>query len=147
MARDGLLPVGLAKVHPRFRTPYRITAITGVAVSIIAGLVDLSTLAELVNIGTLFAFILVSVGVVLLRRSRPDLERHFRVPAVTLVAILSVLMCLYLMLNLPGETWVRFLVWMALGFVVYALYGYRHSRVGRQEPVPTGSDPGARPPM
>jgi APA family basic amino acid/polyamine antiporter len=142
MARDGLLPIALAKVHPRFRTPYRITAITGVAVAIIAGLVDLSTLAELVNIGTLFAFILVSIGVVLLRRSRPDLERHFRVPAAPLVATLSVLMCLYLMLNLPGETWVRFLVWMALGFVVYAVYGHRHSRLGQRESAGVGSDPG-----
>ncbi len=130
MARDGLLPVGLAKVHPTFGTPHRITLITGVAVAIIAGFVNLTTLADLVNIGTLFAFILVSVGVVLLRRSRPDLERSFRVPAAPLVAALAVLSCLYLMVNLLGETWVRFGIWMALGLVVYFLYGKSHSRVG-----------------
>ncbi len=132
MSRDGLLPVGLARVHPTFGTPHRITLITGVGVAIIAGLVDLTTLADLVNIGTLFAFILVSVGVVILRRTRPDLPRAFRVPAAPLVAVLAVLSCLYLMLNLLGETWVRFGVWMAMGFVVYFLYGISHSRVGQR---------------
>jgi APA family basic amino acid/polyamine antiporter len=131
MARDGLLPRGLAKVHPRFGTPYVITVITGVAVALIGGLVDLATLVNLVSIGTLFAFILVSVGVVILRRSRPDLPRSFRTPAVYAVATASVLLCLYLMLNLTGGTWVRFVVWMALGLVVYAFYGYRSSRLGR----------------
>jgi APA family basic amino acid/polyamine antiporter len=133
MARDGLLPVGLAKVHPTLRTPYRITLITGVAVAVLAGLVGLETLAHLVNIGTLFAFILVSVGVVVLRRARPDLPRSFRVPAAPLVAALAVLLCLYLMLNLTGDTWIRFGIWMALGLVVYFAYGQRHSRVGRRE--------------
>ncbi len=133
MARDGLLPRGLAKVHPRFRTPYVITTITGVAVAIIGGLVDLATLVNLVSIGTLFAFLLVSVGVVILRRRRPDLPRSFRTPAVYVVATLSVLLCLYLMLNLTGETWLRFVVWMVLGLVLYATYGYRHSRLGRRQ--------------
>ena len=132
MARDGLLPRSMAKVHPRYGTPYRITLITGLAVATIAGFVDLSTLADLVNIGTLFAFILVSVGVVILRRTRPDLPRAFRVPFAPLVAALSTLMCLYLMLNLKGETWERFLIWMALGLVVYFVYGRRHSRLQRQ---------------
>jgi len=131
MARDGLLPRGLAKVHPRFGTPYVFTAITGVVVAVIAGFVPLTTLAELVNIGTLFAFILVSVGVVILRRTRADLPRSFRVPAVNLVAGASVLLCLYLMLNLTGGTWVRFLVWMALGVIVYFAYGRKHSRLSR----------------
>jgi len=142
MARDGLLPVGLSKVHPKFGTPHVITMITGIAVAIIAGLVDLETLADLVNIGTLFAFILVSVGVVLLRRSRPDLPRAFRVPAAPVVATLAVLSCLYLMLNLLGETWVRFGIWMLLGFVVYFLYGKSHSRVGQRESE--GAPPPAR---
>ena len=130
MARDGLLPRGLAKVHPRFGTPYVITIITGVIVAVIGGLVDLATLANLVSIGTLFAFILVSIGVVVLRRTRPDLPRSFRTPAVTVVATLAVLLCVYLMLNLTGGTWVRFVVWMAIGLVVYAVYGRSHSRVG-----------------
>ncbi len=133
MARDGLLPVGLAKVHPTLRTPYRITLITGVAVAVLSGLVGLETLAHLVNIGTLFAFILVSIGVVVLRRTRPDLPRSFRVPAAPVVAVLAVLLCLYLMLNLTGDTWIRFGIWMALGLVVYFAYGQRHSRVGRRE--------------
>ena len=133
MGRDGLLPRAIAKVHPTFGTPYRITLITGVVVAAIAGFVDLSTLADLVNIGTLFAFILVSIGVVVLRRTRPDLERAFRVPFAPVVATLATLMCLYLMLNLKGDTWVRFLVWMAIGFVVYFAYGRGHSRLGQAE--------------
>jgi APA family basic amino acid/polyamine antiporter len=140
MGRDGLLPRGLAKVHPTYGTPYRITLITGVVVAAIAGFVDLSTLADLVNIGTLFAFILVSIGVVVLRRTRPDLPRAFRTPLAPVVATLATLMCLYLMLNLKGETWTRFLIWMALGLVVYFVYGRRHSRLGLRgeagEPAP-----------
>ncbi|MEU7987698.1 amino acid permease [Streptosporangium canum] len=132
MSRDHLLPAGLAKVHPKFGTPYRITIMVGVIVAILAGLVPLSTIAELVNIGTLFAFVIVSIAVVILRRTRPDLPRSFRTPLVPLVPILSVLACLYLMLNLPVETWVRFVVWMIVGVVVYVTYGYRHSRVSRR---------------
>ncbi|HSE55507.1 MAG TPA: amino acid permease [Nocardioidaceae bacterium] len=132
MARDGLLPSGLSKVHSTYRTPYRITLVTGAAVAALSGFIGLETLAHLVNIGTLFAFILVSVGVVVLRRTRPDLPRSFRVPAAPLVATLAVLLCLYLMLNLTGDTWVRFGIWMALGFVVYFAYGQRHSRVGQR---------------
>jgi basic amino acid/polyamine antiporter, APA family len=133
MGRDGLLPRSIAKVHPRFGTPYRITLITGVVVAAIAGFVDLTTLADLVNIGTLFAFILVSIGVVVLRHTRPDLPRSFRTPVAPVVATLSTLMCFYLMLNLKGETWERFGIWMVVGFVVYFLYGRKHSRVGMRE--------------
>ena len=132
MARDGLLPQGLARVHPKFGTPYIFTVITGLAVAVIGGLVDLTILVNLVSIGTLFAFMLVSIGVVVLRRTRPDLPRSFRAPAVTLVATLSVLLCLWLMLNLTGGTWVRFLIWMVIGLVVYFAYGRRHSRLGRR---------------
>jgi APA family basic amino acid/polyamine antiporter len=128
MSRDRLLPRGLAAVHPRFGTPYKITLITGVIVAALAGFIPLSTLAELVNIGTLFAFVLVSIGVIVLRRTRPDLKRSFRVPAVPVLPILSVLACFYLMLNLPGETWLRFGIWMVVGVVVYFTYGRRHSR-------------------
>ena len=133
MSRDGLLPRGLARVHPRFGTPYRITLITGVVVAAIAGFVDLETLASLVNIGTLFAFILVSMGVAVLRRTRPDLPRSFKTPAVWVVAVLATVLCVYLMLNLSGETWLRFGIWMVIGVVVYALYGNRHSRLRERE--------------
>jgi basic amino acid/polyamine antiporter, APA family len=133
MARDGLLPRAVSRVHPRFGTPYIITSITGVAVAVIAGFVPLSDLVDLVSIGTLFAFMLVSLGVLVLRRTRPDLPRGFRVPAAPFVAILSVAMCLWLMLNLVGATWERFIIWMAIGIVVYFAYGRRHSRLGQRE--------------
>ena len=133
MARDGLLPEGLAKVHPRFGTPYVFTMIVGGFVAVVATFFPISELAELVNIGTLFAFVLVSIGVIVLRRTRPDLPRAFRTPFVPVLPILAALVSLYLMLNLSGVTWLRFVVWMALGFVVYFLYGYRHSRVGRAQ--------------
>jgi basic amino acid/polyamine antiporter, APA family len=133
MARDGLLPPALAKVHPTFGTPYVMTAITGVGVAVLAGFVDFATLGDLVSIGTLFAFMLVSVGVLVLRRTRPDLPRAFRTPAVYLVATLSVLLCGYLMLNLIGETWLRFFIWMLIGLVVYFAYGRTHSRLARAE--------------
>lgn len=133
MARDGLLPPVLAKVHPTYGTPYVMTAITGVGVALLSGFVDFATLGDLVSIGTLFAFMLVSVGVLVLRRTRPDLPRAFRTPAVYLVSTLSVLLCGYLMLNLIGETWVRFFVWMAIGLVVYFAYGRTHSRLARAE--------------
>jgi basic amino acid/polyamine antiporter, APA family len=130
MARDRLLPPALARVHPRFGTPYLITLLTGGLVALLAAFVPLNELAELVNIGTLFAFIVVSIGVILLRRSRPDLPRAFRVPLVPLVPILAVLACLWLMLNLTGFTWVRFAVWMGIGFLIYFGYGRRRSRIG-----------------
>jgi APA family basic amino acid/polyamine antiporter len=129
MGRDGLMPPWLAAVHPRFGTPYRVTIIVGVIVAITAGLIPLSELAELVNIGTLFAFVVVSAAVVILRRTRPDLPRAFRTPLVPLIPVLSVLACLYLMLNLPVETWYRFLVWLVIGAVLYFFYGRRHSRL------------------
>ncbi|MEU4830804.1 amino acid permease [Streptosporangium sp. NPDC023615] len=132
MCRDNLLPSGLGRVHPKYRTPYLITILMGVVVAALAGLVPLSTIAELVNIGTLFAFVVVSIAVVILRRTRPDLPRSFRTPLVPLVPILSVLACLYLMLNLPVETWLRFLAWMLLGVVIYFGYGYRHSRLSER---------------
>ena len=135
MGRDGLLPRSISRVHPRYGTPYRVTLITGLVVAGVAGFVDLSTLANLVNIGTLFAFVLVSIGVVVLRRTRPDLPRSFRTPLLPVVATVSVLMCVYLMLNLTGETWERFVIWMLLGLVVYFGYGRRHSRVGAEAPA------------
>ncbi|MBV9213070.1 MAG: amino acid permease [Actinobacteria bacterium] len=139
MSRDRLLPPVFAQVSERFRTPYRTTLVTGVAVAVLAATLSLTTLADLVNIGTLFAFVLVSAGVLVLRRRRPDLERAFRTPAVPYVPVLSILASLWLMLNLPGTTWVRFVVWMAVGFVVYFGYGIRHSRLRNQETPPATS--------
>ena len=133
MARDGLLPQGLARTHPRFRTPYRITLITGAIVAVLAAFVPLSTLAELVNIGTLAAFVLVSIGVIVLRRTRPDLPRAFKVPWVPVLPIISAVICFYLMLNLTLETWIRFVVWLVVGIVVYFAYSRSHSRLGIAE--------------
>ncbi|GAA0410344.1 amino acid permease [Streptomyces luteireticuli] len=132
MSRDGLLPRVFSTVHPRFGTPYRSTILLGAVVAVVAGFTSIDVLAELVNIGTLFAFVVVALGVVLLRRSRPDLPRAFRTPFVPAVPLLSVLASLWLMLNLPAETWLRFAVWMALGVVVYFAYGRRHSRVSAE---------------
>jgi APA family basic amino acid/polyamine antiporter len=131
MSRDGLLPGWLSAVHPRYATPYRSTILMGVIAAALAGFIPLSALAELVNIGTLFAFLVVSVAVVVLRRTRPDLPRAFRAPLVPLVPALSVLGCLFVMLNLPLETWLRFLAWMAIGIVIYFAYGRRASRLAR----------------
>jgi APA family basic amino acid/polyamine antiporter len=132
MSRDGLLPRFFSRVHPRFKTPYRSTMLLGGIVAIIAGFTSISALADLVNIGTLFAFVVVAIGVVMLRRSRPDLPRSFRTPLVPWVPALSVMASLWLMLNLPTETWVRFGLWMVLGFVIYFTYGHGHSRMRRQ---------------
>ncbi|MEU5879485.1 amino acid permease [Spirillospora sp. NPDC047279] len=129
MSRDGLMPAWLSAVHPRFGTPYRSTIIMGVVVAALAGFIPLSKLAELVNIGTLFAFLVVSIGVVILRRTRPELPRAFRTPWVPVIPALSVLACLFVMINLPVDTWLRFLAWMAVGVVIYFLYGRRHSRL------------------
>ncbi len=139
MSRDRLLPPVFSAVSARYGTPYRTSLFTGVVVAVIATFVPLSELAELVNIGTLFAFVVVAVGVVVLRRSRPDLERAFRCPAVPFVPVLSVLVSIYLMLNLPAATWVRFVVWMAAGLVVYALYGRRRSRLATGAGAATGT--------
>ncbi|MDN5929626.1 MAG: amino acid permease [Pseudonocardia sp.] len=144
MSRDGLLPRGLSKVHPRFGTPYRITIIVGIVIAALAGFIPLEALAELVNIGTLFAFVLVSVAVVVLRRTRPDLPRAFRVPLVPVVPVLAVLSCVTLMLFLTVNTWLRFLIWLVLGFVVYFLYGKRHSRLAQADSGPASPPPDAQ---
>jgi APA family basic amino acid/polyamine antiporter len=133
MSRDHLVPAKLGKTHPKFGTPYRLTLGIGLVVAIVAGLTPIGKLEEMVNIGTLAAFTLVSLAVPLLRHRRPDIRRSFRVPGNPVIPIVSALICVYLMLNLSLETWLRFAVWMVLGFVAYGLYGYRHSRVGETE--------------
>jgi APA family basic amino acid/polyamine antiporter len=131
MSRDGLMPRRLAPTG-KHGTPVRITVLVGVVVAVLAGFFPIGTLEEMVNIGTLFAFVLVSVGVIVLRRTRPDLPRGFRVPLVPWVPILAVLACLWLMFNLSVETWIRFVVWMLLGVIIYFAYGRRHSMMGRR---------------
>ncbi|MFP1624833.1 amino acid permease [Streptomyces sp. 5K101] len=131
MSRDGLLPRFFSITHPKYRTPYRATLLLGVVIAVIAGFTSLENLAELVNIGTLFAFVVVALGVIILRRTRPDLHRAFRTPWVPLIPILSIAASLWLMLNLPTETWLRFGIWMAVGVVVYFVYGRSRSRLGR----------------
>lgn len=128
MSRDQLIPPQFSAVNQRFRTPIRASLAVGLLVAVIATLVPFEELTELVNIGTLFAFILVAVGIVVLRRTRPDMPRAFRCPGVPAIPILAVLVSFYLMLNLSGVTWIRFIVWMVIGLIVYFIYGYRHSR-------------------
>jgi APA family basic amino acid/polyamine antiporter len=132
MSRDGLLGRWAGQVHPKFRTPYLSTIFTGIAVGIATGMLPLQLLGQLVNIGTLLAFVLVCAGVLILRKTRPDLERPFRTPLVPLVPILGILCCVGLMLTLPGDTWLRLLVWLVIGFVIYFGYSRHHSVLQRE---------------
>jgi APA family basic amino acid/polyamine antiporter len=129
ISRDGLLPPAFSKVHPRFRTPYIPTALTGIVVGITAALLPIQEIAELTNIGTLFAFVLVCLGVWILRHVEPEMKRPFHTPMVPLVPILGALFCTYLMLQLPVVTWIRFFLWMAAGLAIYFFYGRFHSLV------------------
>lgn len=138
MSRDGLLPPVFSRLHPRFRTPHISSAMTGVTCALLAGLFDVSTLGHMVSIGTLLAFVIVCGGVWYLRVKEPNRPRPFRTPMVPLVPILGILVCGYMMYGLPGETWLRLVGWLALGLVIYFLYGRRHSviqRTGRTVPI------------
>ena len=130
MAKDGLLPPWAAKIHPKYRTPHVTTMITGAIVAIMAALVPISALGQLVSIGTLFAFVIVSIGVIVLRRTKPDLPRPFKVPFSPVIPIISAAASLYLMYGLPFDTWARLIVWMAIGVVIYFAYSRRHSKLG-----------------
>lgn len=129
MSRDGLIPQWICKVHPRFRTPYVSQIITGVVVAALAGFIDIGTAAELCNIGTLFAFTIVCGGVVVLRKTHPELRRSFRCPIVPLIPLLGVFSCAWLMLSLPKITWFRFVTWLLIGLTIYFYYGIGHSRL------------------
>ncbi|HET7598903.1 MAG TPA: amino acid permease [Gemmatimonadales bacterium] len=130
MAKDGLLPPVFSRVHPKFKTPYLASILTGIFAMAFAGLLPIGLLGELVSIGTLLAFAIVCAGVLVLRYKEPDRPRPFRTPLVPLVPALGIFACLYLMLGLPKDTWARLFVWMAIGLVIYFLYGRRHSKVG-----------------
>jgi basic amino acid/polyamine antiporter, APA family len=128
MSRDRLLPPLFSRVHPKYETPAASTWIAGVLVAIPAGIWDIGTLADLTNIGTLFAFVIVSAGVIILRRTHPNQERGFRVPLVPLLPLLSIAFCIVLMLSLPLETWLRFVVWLMIGLAIYFFYGRRRTQ-------------------
>jgi len=132
MSRDGLLGKWAGSVHPKFRTPYLSTIFTGIAVGLATGILPLQLLGQLVNIGTLLAFVLVCIGVLVLRRTRPDLDRPFRTPWVPFVPIMGILCCAGLMLTLPMDTWLRLIVWLLIGFCIYFGYGKRHSRLQQE---------------
>ncbi len=129
MGRDGLLPSAFGRVSERTGTPVLATVIFTALIAVLAAFVPLSEIAELVNIGTLFAFLLVNIGVIVLRRANPDLERRFRVPLVPAVPLIGAALCVYLMVQLPADTWLRFGVWLALGMLIYVAYGVRHSKL------------------
>jgi basic amino acid/polyamine antiporter, APA family len=141
MCRDGLLPTRLGTVWEKTRTPVILTLVFAIPIAILAAFVPLKEIAQLVNIGTLFAFLIVNVAVIWLRHSKPEMERGFRVPLVPVVPIIGALLCAYLMTKLPGTTWARFGIWLVLGMVIYWLYGYRNSRLrkngggGAREPT------------
>src|SRR5215469_9795493 len=143
MARDGLLPPVFGRVHPRFRTPSTGTAITGVCAALIGGLFPVKILGELVSIGTLAAFVTVCLGVLVLRRTRPDLPRPFRAPAPWFTGLAGAAVCTLLMVSLGPATWVRLVVWTGVGVLIYAFYGYKHSRVRHPAQGTASTSPGA----
>jgi APA family basic amino acid/polyamine antiporter len=131
MSRDGLLPKKLSKVHPTFKTPFQNTWMTGLIAALIAGFVDLTTLAHLVNMGTLAAFTLISIAVIVLRRTHPDIERAFKVPFVPFLPAISAILCIYLMTSLPGITWISFVIWICIGLIIYFVFARHHSKLGK----------------
>jgi APA family basic amino acid/polyamine antiporter len=133
MAKDGLLPEKFAAIHPKFKTPYVTTIITGVFAAFFAGVFPIGLLGELVSIGTLLAFVIVCIGIIVLRKQKPEISRPFKTPLVPLVPILGALICLAQMIGLPGDTWIRLVIWMALGLLIYFFYGIKHSKLNNKQ--------------
>jgi APA family basic amino acid/polyamine antiporter len=145
MARDGLLPPVVSQVHPRFRTPWITSIITGVAVAFFSAVFTVREAGSLCSIGTLLAFVIVSIGVVVLRVREPDLPRKFTTPWVWFVGPMGAISALYLMIALPATTWLRLVIWFAIGMVIYAIYGVRQSKLANPPPLPAGSGKPAAP--
>jgi APA family basic amino acid/polyamine antiporter len=128
MSRDGLLPKFFSNVHAKYRTPHVTTIITGILVAVFAAFANIDEVVELTNIGTLFAFIIVCAGVLILRYKEPDRIRPFKCPWVPFVPVMGILSCIYLMMGLPAITWIRFGAWLLIGLVIYFAYGFWHSK-------------------
>lgn len=133
MSRDGLIPAKLGKVHPKFGTPYRLSIIVGIAVSIMSGFTPIGVVAEMCSIGTLSAFFMSIIGVMLLRKTRPDMERPFKCPALFIIGPLALLFCGFVISNLPAQTWINFTIWMVLGITFYFVYGRKHSVLNKEQ--------------
>jgi APA family basic amino acid/polyamine antiporter len=135
MSKDGLLPPVFSKIHPKYKTPYISQLITGLVAFILAGILPINILGELVSIGTLLAFVIVCVGIIVLRKQKPDLARSFKTPLVPVVPILGAGICLLQMYSLPLDTWLRLIIWMAIGFAIYFTFGVKNSvlRKGKRE--------------
>ncbi|MFT8394277.1 MAG: amino acid permease, partial [Liquorilactobacillus ghanensis] len=133
MSRDGLFPKFFGEVSPKYKTPFKGTWFFGIITAIAGGFINLNILSELVNIGTLTAFILVSAGVLWMRKSHPEIHRGFRAPGVPVTPIIAIIFCITLIIGLNWETWVRFLVWFALGMILYFAYGRKHSALNQQQ--------------
>jgi APA family basic amino acid/polyamine antiporter len=142
MSRDGLLPEMFGRVHPRFRTPHVSTIVTAIVISIAAGLLPIDVLAQLVSMGTLLAFVLACVGILVLRRTAPNLERPFRTPWMPWVPILGAASCFIQMVVLPWETWVRLVVWLAVGLAIYLAYGRARAAERRRSATASAADNG-----
>ncbi|MFA6151034.1 MAG: amino acid permease [Chitinophagaceae bacterium] len=132
MSKDGLLPPVFSRLHPKFATPYQSNILLSVFISLFAGFVPISVVGEMTSIGTLLAFVMVCVGVLILRKKQPHMPRSFKTPFVPLVPILGILTCLTLMVSLPLETWLRLIIWLAIGFIIYFLYGKKNSVIGKE---------------